>query len=304
MPQPFTGLIAYPITPLTNDGELELGSLTRLVRGAAAAGVAAVSVLATSGAGVTFNRAERHAVAEAAVAAVMAETKQGTAPIHVYAAVSAASTREVVCLAKDAQRAGVSGLLLAPFSYLPLSDIEVRALFEAVADATDLPLCFYNKPAQTHYDISAMALDHLTRSAHVVAVKETMRRDNIAARLRELRDAVGPDVSLGLSSDAHLLDQLPQSDAWHTGLAALLPGLYVQVWRAACSGLEQGEALSKLRGLAKVLSEWPHAVGTLHGLAQTLGVRTAAPRGPFAPARPQDIAALKSTFELDVPRVL
>lgn len=51
MPQAFTGLLAYPITPLTHDGELNLGALARLVRDAAGAGVSGVTVLATSGAG-------------------------------------------------------------------------------------------------------------------------------------------------------------------------------------------------------------------------------------------------------------
>ncbi len=35
MSQPFTGLLAYPITPLKHDGELDLAALTRLVRTAA-----------------------------------------------------------------------------------------------------------------------------------------------------------------------------------------------------------------------------------------------------------------------------
>ncbi len=39
MAQPFTGLLAYPITPLTHDGELGLGALTHLVRNTCLAGV-------------------------------------------------------------------------------------------------------------------------------------------------------------------------------------------------------------------------------------------------------------------------
>ncbi|ALE92245.1 hypothetical protein AOC05_07710 [Arthrobacter alpinus] len=51
MTQTFTGLLAYPITFVTHDGEPKLGALTGLVRNAAAAGVSAVTVLATSGQG-------------------------------------------------------------------------------------------------------------------------------------------------------------------------------------------------------------------------------------------------------------
>lgn len=190
MTQPFTGLLAYPITPVTDDGEPKLGALAALVSNAAAAGVSAVTVLATSGAGVTFDRGERNAVVETAVEAVRAGERSGPR-LPVYAAVSAASTREVVHLAKDAQRAGAGGLLLAPFAYVPLSDGEVSSLFASVAESTSLPICFYNKPLQTQYDLTPQTLAFLAENAHVVAVKETMRREDIAGRVQQLRDSVG-----------------------------------------------------------------------------------------------------------------
>ena len=65
----FRGLLAYPITPLTDDDVPDLDALGRLVRDAAGAGVDGVVVLASSGAGVTFDPDEREAVVRAAVAA-------------------------------------------------------------------------------------------------------------------------------------------------------------------------------------------------------------------------------------------
>ncbi|ARK04945.1 hypothetical protein B8281_09570 [Cellulosimicrobium sp. TH-20] len=47
----FRGLLAYPITPLTDDDAPDLDALGRLVRDAAGAGVDGVVVLASSGAG-------------------------------------------------------------------------------------------------------------------------------------------------------------------------------------------------------------------------------------------------------------
>lgn len=60
--QPFTGLVAYPITSLAHDGQPDLISFAHLVRNTAFAGLPGVTVLATSGAGVTFDRAERQSV--------------------------------------------------------------------------------------------------------------------------------------------------------------------------------------------------------------------------------------------------
>ncbi|PYI67454.1 hypothetical protein CVV68_10155 [Arthrobacter livingstonensis] len=102
--------------PLTDDGEPNLGALSNLVRNSAAADVSGVTVLATSGAGVTLDRGERRPVVEAAVDAAHAP---GKISIPVLAAVSPPSTREVLHLAWDAEQAGAGGLLLAPFSYFP-----------------------------------------------------------------------------------------------------------------------------------------------------------------------------------------
>lgn len=291
MTQPFTGLLAYPITPLMNDGEPDLASLAHLVRNSSFAGASGVTVLATSGAGVTFDRGERSAVVQAAVeTAMVMGTVDGAreSAMPVYAAVSAPSTREVVGLAKDAEHAGAAGLVLAPFSYLPLSDSEVRALFLSVADAAGLPICFYNKPQQTQYDISPETLAYLSDEANVVAVKETMRRPDVNERVARFREVTATGFSIGLSSDVQLLNELPDVDAWHTGLAALLPGEYAHVWRAARAGEPHGAGLARLQSIAAELAGMPHPIGALHALANVIGIPTPGPRGPFAAATQEE----------------
>ena len=84
--------MAYPITPLTHDAEADLGALALLVRGAGQAGSSGVTVLATSGAGVTFDRAERQLAVQTAVeSALMAGASEGArdSVLPVCAAVSA-----------------------------------------------------------------------------------------------------------------------------------------------------------------------------------------------------------------------
>lgn len=295
MTLPFAGLLAYPITPLRDDDELDSASLAHLVRNASFAGISGVSVLATSGAGVTFDRGERQAVVQTAVeSAAMVGTSEGLreSTMPVYAAVSAPSTLEVVRLAQDAQSAGASGLLLAPFSYLPLSDTEVRALFLAVSEATTLPICFYNKPMQTHFDVRPVTLAYLASNTHLRAVKDTMRREDVVGRVGELRAAVGPNFSIGLSSDVQLLDERPDVDAWHSGLAGMLPGEYIRVWRLAQAGAPQGASLARLQAIAHALAGMTHPIGALHALSNVIGVPTAAPRGPFA------AATLEETWQL------
>ncbi|MBD5786224.1 dihydrodipicolinate synthase family protein [Cellulosimicrobium terreum] len=278
----FRGLIAYPITPLTPDDVPDLDAVANLVRGAARAGVDGVAVLASSGAGVTFDAAERAAVVGAAVDAARAASG-GDLPVHV--AVSGTSTREILARARAARDGGASGLVLAPFSYVPLVDGEVAALFGAVADAVDLPVCFYNKPVQTGYDVSPGMLARLARTTTVSAVKDPVPLpDRPAGRVTALRDAVtGLDVGVGLSGDRALLGSAEPADAWHSGLAALVPAEYVVVRRARVDGTAPDpDTDAWLRALVDVLAGL-RPVSGFHALADLLGVPTAPPRGPSLP---------------------
>lgn len=100
-----------------------------------------------------------------------------------------------------------------------------------------------------------------------------MRRHDAAGRVGDLRAAVGPEFSIGLSADVQLLADLPDVDAWHSGLAGLLPGGYLKGWRHA------------------------HAIGALHTLSNVIGVPAAGPRGPFAAAAQAETWQLGSVID-------
>lgn len=285
MSAPFTGLLAYPITPLDDAGSPDLDVVAGIVGRAAAAGVDALTVLASSGDGRAFDAAERDAVVRAAVAAA------GTVPVHV--AVSAPSTRLVVEHARSAEREGAAGLVLTPFAYVPLVDAEVAALVRAVSAASELPLCFYNKPLQTGYDLTPALLADLARTTTLAAVKDPARLPGRRAdRLDALRAAAGDDVALGLSGDVALTDDAPAADAWHTGLAALVPDEYVALRRARTLGASDTAPARWLLDVAQVLATTRPVPG-LHALANLLGVRTGPPRGPWLPAGAEDVARLR-----------
>ncbi|PJI84707.1 dihydrodipicolinate synthase family protein [Luteimicrobium subarcticum] len=285
----FTGLLAYPITPLSEDGGPDLDGVVELVGRAGAAGVDAVTMLASSGDGRAFDTGERDAVVRSAVAAA------GRMPVHV--AVSAVGTREVLAHARAAESAGASGLLCAPFAYAPLLDDEVVGLVRAVGTVSALPLCFYNKPVQTQYDVPARVLGELHHSTTLVAVKDpaaTAARPG--GRVAALHARV-PGLVVGLSGDAALAGTAEPADAWHTGLAALLPAEYAAMRRARVAG-DPGpdETRSWLASLvAEVLTLRP--VPALHVLANLLGVPTAPPRGPWLPATDDQVARLRAVVE-------
>ncbi|MFE6971959.1 dihydrodipicolinate synthase family protein [Isoptericola sp. NPDC057653] len=291
MTSAFTGLLAYPITPLGADGDVDLDALEGLVGRAAAAGVDGVTVLATSGAGVSFDDAERDAVVRVALAAA------GTTPVHV--GVAGESAHRVTGRARAAVAAGAAGLVLPPFSYLPLDDAEVRALFARVgAAAAGAPACFYNKPVQLGLDVSPALLADLAADGSVVAVKDPASLPSRpAGRVAELR-AAAPGVAVGLSGDPALVGGAEPADAWHTGLAALAPAEYVAVRAARVAGPEAGDggaqaAAAWLLDLARAVAATGRAVAALHAVAALLGTPTAPPRDALVPLTAADEAALR-----------
>jgi len=296
MTSAFTGLLAYPITPLDADGDVDLDALEVLVGRAVEAGTDGVVVLATSGAGTSFDDDERDAVVRVAVSAA------GGAPVH--AGVAGGSAHRVAGRARAMADAGAAGLVLPPFAYLPLDDAEVRALYARVAAAApESPVCFYNKPVQLGYDVSPALLADLVADRSVVAVKDPAALPSRpSGRVAGLRDAA-PGVAVGLSGDAALLDGAEAADAWHTGLAALAPAEYVAVRRARVAGLDGGgrgqdtggaaPARAWLLDLARAVAATGRPVTALHAVASLLGTPTAPPRDALVPLTAADEAVLR-----------
>jgi 4-hydroxy-tetrahydrodipicolinate synthase len=79
-------------------------------------------------------------------------------------------------------------LVVSPYYNRPTQD-GLRAHFEAVASAVDLPLVLYNIPGRTGVDLSLATLERLARVPSIVAIKEATgnatRSAEIAARFGE-----------------------------------------------------------------------------------------------------------------------
>ena len=147
IPMLLKGLSAFPITPADAAGQVDVAALRRLIAPLCAAGVNSIGLLGSTGSYPYFSRAERRR----ALAAALEETA-GRVPILV--GVGALRTDEAVRLAQDAQAVGAAAGLLAPVSYTPLTDDEVFEHFATVAQQSHLPLCIYDNPGTTHFQLS------------------------------------------------------------------------------------------------------------------------------------------------------
>lgn len=222
----FSGLSAFPVTPADEQGVVDCDFLGRLVERLAVKDVSSVGVLGSTGGYVYLSMQERKRAVECAVEAA------GNKPVVV--GIGALRASEVYELAGHAERAGASGVLLAPVSYLPLTETDVTCLIEGAFESTALPICFYNNPVTTHYNLSEDLLIKLAERNLVTAVKNPPPVDHdFKGQMERLVARVPAGFSLGYSGDTRIAAALSAgSDAWYSVVGGTLPDLAISLWKA------------------------------------------------------------------------
>ncbi len=257
----FKGLSAFPLTPMDESG-IDMPAFARLVQRLVAAGVDSIGALGSTGSYAYLSRAER-----AQVAALAVEQAQG---VPVVVGIGALRTRDVLALADDAQKAGASGLLLAPVSYQKLTDDEVYGLYQAVSRAVSVPIVVYDNPGTTRFEFSDALHGRIAQLPHIASIKIPGVPADAAeakARVQRLRAVVPAHVSIGVSGDALGAKGLVAGcDAWYSVIGGLWPQTTLAITRAALAG-DTAQALELSHRLAPLWSWFQQKGGSLRSVA-------------------------------------
>ncbi len=227
----FSGLSAFPLSPMNESG-IDEAAFIRLIERLAAAGVDSIGALGSTGSYAYLSRAERVRVAHLAV------EHAGNVPVIV--GIGALRTRDVLALAEDAQKAGAGAVLLAPVSYQKLSADEVFGLYETVTRSLSVPLCVYDNPGTTHFEFSDELHGRIAQLSNVRSIKiPAVPADPDAARARveRLRALIPSRVSIGVSGDGFAATGLNAGcEAWYSAIGGLFPETALAITRAAQAG--------------------------------------------------------------------
>jgi 4-hydroxy-tetrahydrodipicolinate synthase len=162
---PFTGCGTALVTPFTKAGAVDEAAVRRLARRQVEAGVHFLVPCGTTGESPTLSSAEKKRVVELVV-----EEAGGRVPV--LAGAGGYDTREVVEQARVMHAAGAQGLLsVTPYYNKPTPEGLFRH-YEAIADATPLPVIVYNVPGRTGCNVDPGTLGRLASLPRVVGVKE------------------------------------------------------------------------------------------------------------------------------------
>ncbi len=161
----FKGSLVAIVTPMHDDGGLDLERFRSLLDFHIAEGTDGVVVVGTTGESPTVDFDEHHLLMQTAVDHVAGR-------IPVIAGTGANSTREAIDLSIFAKNSGVDACLsVAPYYNKPTQE-GLYQHFKAIAEAVDIPHILYNVPGRTVSDIHNDTALRLAEIPNIVGIKD------------------------------------------------------------------------------------------------------------------------------------
>lgn len=170
------GSIPAIVTPMHEDGSLDLPAFRKLIDWHVQEGTDAIVVVGTSGESATLDVEEHILMVKTAV-----EHAAGRLPI--IAGAGGNSTAEAIELTKHAKDVGAqASLQVVPYYNKPTQEGMYRH-FAKIAESVDLPVMLYNVPGRTVADMSNETILRLAQVPGIVGVKEATGNIDRAAHL-------------------------------------------------------------------------------------------------------------------------
>lgn len=161
----FKGLAPAVIAPMKADGSLDLDAFDRLIHFLVDNGSQALVINGTTGESPTLTAEEKVTLIEHAV-------KIANHRVPIIAGTGTNNTAASIKASQEAKAAGADGLLLVTPYYNKASQKSLKAHFEAIVNAVELPAILYNVPGRTGMTIAVDTLVELAKHPYIVGIKD------------------------------------------------------------------------------------------------------------------------------------
>ena len=161
----FTGSYVALVTPMFENGDVDYKSLEKLVRFHIEQGTHGIVSVGTTGESATLPFDEHVNVVKETVAMVAGQ-------IPVIAGSGANSTAEAIFLTEQLGALDIDGFLSVVPYYNKPQQAGMVAHFNAIADASDLPVVLYNVPGRTVADMLPETVAELSVHKNIVGLKD------------------------------------------------------------------------------------------------------------------------------------
>jgi 4-hydroxy-tetrahydrodipicolinate synthase len=234
------------LTPLTENHQVDIEALHRLVDHLVTGRVNGIFVLGTSGEGSWLSETQCRTVVHETVQAA-----RGRVPVFV--GLLQPSTPRVLDMLDWVQPSGAGAVVVTTPFYYEADTATQEAHIRTVAHASALPVVIYNIPSKTHNPLQLEVVEHLLEEHNIVALKDSSADSGFFLDvLRICRQRPGFRVLQG--SERHSLDALRHhADGIVSGLSNLVPDVFVQL--LACVESNQSAQAETLQAQISALWE-------------------------------------------------
>ena len=288
------GSIVAIVTPMQEDGSLDLAAFRALIDFHIEQGTDGIVVVGTTGESPTVNIEEHELLIAEAV-------KHAARRIPIIAGTGGNSTREAIELAAFSKKAGAdASLTVVPYYNKPTQE-GLYLHFKAIAEAVDMPHILYNVPGRTVADMSNDTTLRLAQIPNIVGIKDATgnieRGSDLLQRAALLKRTNG-DFAVYSGDDASTLALMLLGA--HGGIsvtANVAPKLMHEMCAAALNGetAKAREINFRLLGLHRNLFVEANPIPVKWAVAR-MGLMKNALRLPLTPLSPTAYAKVEAAM--------
>ncbi len=222
----FVGIIPPMVTPINEDQTLDLRGLNLITEHLINGGVHGIFILGTTGESSSFTTDFKENLIKETLRIVDGRT-------NVLVGITDSSLETSNHLAQTAGRYGAKALVSAPPFYYHLSQPELIAYYENLADSLPLPLFLYNMPSHTNIFFDIDSVLRLSKHPNIIGLKDSSANAPYFQKLLYLLRN-DPSFSLLVGPEEILAESVIMgADGGVPGGANLFPQLYVKLYEAA-----------------------------------------------------------------------
>ena len=224
-----TGSICAIVTPMHEDGSVDLDSLSKLIEHHIESGTDGIVSVGTTGESATLTHEEHQLVFEKTIDCVASR-------IPVIAGTGSNCTAEALELTTAAKELGADAcLLVVPYYNKPTQE-GMYQHFKLIAESVDIPQILYNVPGRTVADLHNSTVVRLSHIDNIVGIKDATA--DIERGIRLMEDSADGFVSFSGQDTAAMELMLAGGKGTISVTANVAPKLMHEMCTAAVAGNE------------------------------------------------------------------
>ncbi len=229
MSQRIRGSLVAIVTPMADDGALDLAAFDQLLEWHIDSGTDGIVVVGTTGESATLSTDEH-----CDLVAHCVKTVAGRVPV--IAGTGSNNTKEALYFTQSARDHGADAALLVTPYYTKPSQEGLYQHFKLIAEAVDIPQILYNVPGRTACDLSLETVKRLAELDNIVGIKDAT---GDLERGIELIGQCGEQLAVYSGEDAISLPlMLAGGDGVISVTANVAPATMAAMCKAALAGNE------------------------------------------------------------------